>query len=156
MLRVLALLAAVLVVESCALDFSGYREGNRDGGAGGTGSGGGGAGRAGASGSSGGGGANCNPLAPQASDTTHSACPLYQTCMPSNSGATSCVKSGGGTSGSLCKTGADCVPGLGCVKAISQCADYCLTDGDCTDGGYCSGVFSPALFEGSTELRYCE
>lgn len=173
MLRFLALLAAVLVVQSCALDFSGYREGNRDAGAtgGGTATGGSGGssgargsggtdgGKAGAGGAGGTGGDHCNPLAPQTPDPTHPACPAAYDCLPSATGATHCVPSGGTSSGGVCQTSAQCLPGLGCVNfsaTVLQCADYCVHDSDCSDGGFCNGIFSSPLYDGSTRLKFCQ
>lgn len=104
------------------------------------------------------GGGNCNPLAPQSSAGGFSPCPSGQTCVPSATGATSCVTSGGKGFEAPCSSHAECAPGLACAKEFiggNHCIHYCLNTADCQGLYLCAGTFDPALYAGSQSLSYC-
>jgi hypothetical protein len=103
-------------------------------------------------------GGTCNPISPLSSAGGYTPCASGQTCIPSATGATSCVTSGGKTYEQSCSSHADCAPGLACAQEFIgglHCIQYCLSTGDCTGSYLCAGEFSPPLFAGTQKLRYC-
>jgi hypothetical protein len=94
----------------------------------------------------------CNPLGPQ------TGCAAGETCIPSATGATTCVTSGGKGFEQPCSMHAECAPGLACAQefiGIMHCIHYCLNTTHCVGTYLCAGTFNPPLYAGAQQLSYC-
>ncbi|MFI5289955.1 MAG: hypothetical protein ACHQ17_09915 [Polyangia bacterium] len=122
----------------------------------------------------------CNPVTPTSNVAPYTSCGTKVNCLPSPSGATSCVSptSSSGTEDAFCGNSlfnpsspvqSDCAAGYLCVNVgpapilnIFSCEKFCRvgSDADCAGlnsdaGTYSCGGLSPAEHAGTVEIGVC-